>query len=147
MNAKNPELMGSARRRLLVQALVGFGLWQISNLILYAAPGLAHPARVVLRLLGVAGAGIWVVQTFKNTSFLKALKRDPALAHPVRRGARRTSRWTRAFAAGYFALLVTAGLLLLWSLAFPLPGRIAAQCFLIVAVCSAMIALLIYDRE
>src|SRR5439155_11861901 len=146
MNAKNPELMGSARRRLLVQALVGFGLWQISNLILYAAPGLAHPARVVLRLLGVAGAGIWVVQTFKNTSFLKALKRDPALAQTLNDERYQQAR-TRAFAAGYFALLVTAGLLLLWSLAFPLPGRIAAQRFLIVAVCSAMIALLMYDRE
>src|SRR5438046_9432771 len=83
MNKKSTESMESRRRRLLIQALVGFGIWQICDLALHAAPGLPRQARGVLLVGGVVGFGIWVAQNFMSGQFRRALKRDPAAAQAL----------------------------------------------------------------
>jgi len=99
-------------------------------------------------LLGVSGAGfsLWVFQQLQVMKFQRALRDDPTLAEALV-DERYRHAVLRAQAAAYWILLCTAGVLMGWAAFFPLSGRIAAQLLLIVAVCSATIALLIYDRE
>lgn len=146
MNQIRTEAMESARRRNIVLGLVAFGVGQISDIVLQAIPDLPRAARIVLVLSAVAGGFLWILSMWKVMQFIKLMKRDPALAEALN-DERYRHAILRSHAAAFWILLLTSGALLLWSLYLPLSGRVAAQLFLVVAVCSAMIALLIYDRE
>ncbi len=146
MNQIRTEAMESLRRRRIHQGLVGFSTWQLSDIVAHATPDLAREARIALVLIGLAGAALWIFSMVKSHLFIRAMKRDPALAVALN-DERYMQAILRSHAAAFWTLLLTSAALLLWSLYFPLSGRVAAQLFLVVAVCSAMIALLIYDRE
>lgn len=146
MKEVNPESMEVSRRRLLVQGLVAFGLWQVADVIRRAVPGLTREWRIGLVIAALLGWVIWSIHLLKMSNFQKLLKRDPALREALNDERIRQLR-LRAFFAGYWALLCAIGVFYGLSLFLPLPGSVVAQILLIVGVCSPMLALLIYDRN
>lgn len=146
MSAQNREAMERRRRRHLIWSMVGFVVWQICLAARSAVPESAYPLKGLLLGVSISGFWLWFFQQLQVMKFLGLLKRDPALAEALT-DERYQHAILRAHATGFWVLLCTAGVLMAWSLFFPLSGKIVAQLFLIVAVCSATIALLIYDRE
>lgn len=146
MNEQNREAMERRRRRLLISSLVGFSVWQICLVARHAMTEATFPLKGLLLGVGLSGFGLWFFQMLQVVKFQGVLKRDPALAQALT-DERYEHAILRSHATTFWVLLCTAGGLMAWSAFFPLSGRIAAQLFLIIAVCSATIALLIYDRE
>lgn len=141
-----PEAMENSRRRLLMWGLIGFGIWQGADLTRHILRGMSRAGEVALLFIGLAGAALWVFNMIRLQSFIRAMKNDPALAQALG-DERYRHAVLRSYAAAFWTLLITSGLLALWSAFLPLSGRVAAQLFLVVGVCSAQIALLIYDRD
>ena len=146
MNPSEIEAIERGRRSRLIQSLVAFSLWQIPDILLRAIPDLPHAARTTLVLVSVLAGFVWIFCMWRMQRFMRITRRDPALPH-VLNDERTMQMVSRALVAGFWMLLATAAVLVGWSTFLPLSGRVAGQIFILVGVCSAMIALLIYDRE
>lgn len=122
----------------LVGYILGFGTWTLKHF-------LPHPYDLHVTPIILLGGLIWMLGQWRMLKYWQRLKRQPSL-EPMLNDELIVSYRFKAFAVGFAAMMLTQGLIAVWSSFWPFSALLGANLSIFVGVVASMLAFLIYDR-
>jgi hypothetical protein len=138
------EILDRSRRRMLVAALVGFGLWQSSSIAesLLGSTRVPRALHVGLLAISVGAGALWTVQVIQMVRWIRRVRADQESAAALNDERVEQAR-LRAFSLAFFAVMGVQAILIIASI----PAVVAAQLTILVGFSSAIVGFLIFERE
>ena len=138
------EELDRSRRRMLVAALVGFGLWQGSSIadILLGPTSMPPALRAGLLVITLAGWALWAVQMIQMVRWIRRVRADHGAAAALNDERVEQAR-SQAFSVAFFAVMGVQLLLVFATI----PTGVAARLTMVVGSTTAIGAFLTFERE
>lgn len=144
----NKEELFEIRRKVLTGFLIGFAIWHgmhIFNLLVNFPDELSY-LTYASTIIGLIAWGFATINLFKMFDIAKKLKEDGELIRIVDNEYTKLNR-LKAFTLSFFVVLGAEAFLLVLSIFYNIPVRAAINITIFVAVVTALIAFIQFDKS